>query len=70
MTTEFEAESQPKEAEESVVIEQSGVVEVPGLCYRNIPAVVTTAIGEMFAMGEVFGAGFVLDYLLLVHKAW
>jgi hypothetical protein len=29
------------------VIEQSGVIEAPGLCYRNIPAVVTTAVGQM-----------------------
>lgn len=29
------------------VIEQSGVVEAPGLCYRNTPAVVTTAVGQM-----------------------
>ena len=29
------------------VIEQSGMIEAPGLCYRNIPAVVTTAVGQM-----------------------
>jgi hypothetical protein len=32
------------------VIEQSGVsgvIEAPGLRYRNIPAVVTTAVGQM-----------------------
>lgn len=29
------------------LLEQSGVVEVPGLRYRNIPAVVTTAVGQM-----------------------
>lgn len=29
------------------VIEQSGVIEAPGLCYRNIPAVGTTAVGQM-----------------------
>lgn len=29
------------------VIEQSGVIEAPGLSYRNIPAVVTTAVGQM-----------------------
>ncbi|KAM5572710.1 hypothetical protein ABKV19_012655, partial [Rosa sericea] len=66
---EFGAESQPKEVEESVVIEQLGVVEVPGPCYRIIPAVVTTAVGQMLAMAGVFGVGFV-DCLLLVHKAW
>ncbi|KAK6922029.1 Ran-interacting Mog1 protein [Dillenia turbinata] len=34
-------------AEGSVIIEQSGVIEVPGLCYRNVPAIVTTAVGQM-----------------------
>ncbi|XP_042497322.1 ran guanine nucleotide release factor [Macadamia integrifolia] len=34
-------------AEGSMVIEQSGVVEVHGLCYRNLPAIVTTAVGQM-----------------------
>ncbi|KAK4261134.1 hypothetical protein QN277_004177 [Acacia crassicarpa] len=34
-------------AEGSVVIEQSGVLEAPGLIYNNAPAVVTTAIGQM-----------------------
>jgi len=29
------------------VIEQSGVLEAPGLKYNNIPAVVTTAVGQM-----------------------
>ncbi|XP_030961412.1 ran guanine nucleotide release factor [Quercus lobata] len=36
-----------QEAEEGMVIEQSGVIDAPGLCYRNIPAVVTTAVGQM-----------------------
>ncbi|GMN46989.1 hypothetical protein TIFTF001_016172 [Ficus carica] len=36
-----------QDAEGSVVIEQSGVIEAPGLSYRNIPAVVTTAVGQM-----------------------
>ncbi|KAF3439442.1 hypothetical protein FNV43_RR17720 [Rhamnella rubrinervis] len=36
-----------QEAEGSMVIEQSGVIEAPTLCYRNIPAVVTTAVGQM-----------------------
>ncbi|KAL6187681.1 hypothetical protein ACLB2K_039077 [Fragaria x ananassa] len=36
-----------QDAEGSVLIEQSGVVEVPGLSYGNIPAVVTTAVGQM-----------------------
>lgn len=29
------------------LIEQSEVIEAPGLSYRNIPAVATTAIGQM-----------------------
>ncbi|XP_061338789.1 uncharacterized protein LOC133285558 [Gastrolobium bilobum] len=36
-----------QDAEGSVVIEQSGVLEAPGLMYRNTPAVVTTAVGQM-----------------------
>ncbi|KAK3443037.1 hypothetical protein EUGRSUZ_B03429 [Eucalyptus grandis] len=36
-----------QDAEQGTVIEQSGVVEAPGLTYRNIPAVVTTAVGQM-----------------------
>ncbi|XP_062082402.1 uncharacterized protein LOC133788815 [Humulus lupulus] len=36
-----------QEAEGSAVIEQSGVVEAPGLCYRSTPAVITTAVGQM-----------------------
>lgn len=36
-----------QDAEGTVVIEQSGVLEAPGLMYNNIPAVVTTAVGQM-----------------------
>ncbi|XP_015867839.3 uncharacterized protein LOC107405317 [Ziziphus jujuba] len=36
-----------QDAEGSMVIEQSGVIEAPALCYRNTPAVVTTAVGQM-----------------------
>ncbi|KAL2339183.1 hypothetical protein Fmac_013629 [Flemingia macrophylla] len=37
-----------QDAEGSVVIEQSGVLEAPGLMYNNMPAVVTTAaVGQM-----------------------
>ncbi|XP_043703583.1 ran guanine nucleotide release factor-like [Telopea speciosissima] len=36
-----------QDAEGSMVIEQSGVVEVHGLRYRNMPAIVTTAVGQM-----------------------
>ncbi|XP_057482483.1 uncharacterized protein LOC130769257 [Actinidia eriantha] len=36
-----------QDAEGAMVIEQSGVVEAGGLCFRNIPAVVTTAVGQM-----------------------
>ncbi|XLR65352.1 hypothetical protein S83_016024, partial [Arachis hypogaea] len=35
------------DAEGSVVIEQSGVLEMPDLMYINTPAVVTTAVGQM-----------------------
>ncbi|XP_020959903.1 probable ran guanine nucleotide release factor isoform X2 [Arachis ipaensis] len=30
-----------------MVIEQSGVLEAPGLMYNNTPAIVTTAVGQM-----------------------
>ncbi|KAG5062735.1 hypothetical protein JHK85_003918 [Glycine max] len=36
-----------QDAEGSVVIEQSGVLEAPGLMYKNMPAVVITAVGQM-----------------------
>ncbi|GFZ06809.1 ran guanine nucleotide release factor, putative [Actinidia rufa] len=36
-----------QDAEGAMVIEQSGVVEAGGLCFRNIPAIVTTAVGQM-----------------------
>ncbi|KAM2781722.1 hypothetical protein COP1_011441 [Malus domestica] len=36
-----------QDAEGSLVIEQSGIIEAPGLCYRDTPAVVTTAVGQM-----------------------
>ncbi|KAK3223070.1 hypothetical protein Dsin_010095 [Dipteronia sinensis] len=36
-----------QDAEGCTLLEQSGVVEAPGLHYRNIPAVVTTAAGQM-----------------------
>ncbi|XP_010258391.1 PREDICTED: probable ran guanine nucleotide release factor [Nelumbo nucifera] len=36
-----------QDAEGSVVIDQSGVVEVESLRYRNMPAIVTTAVGQM-----------------------
>ncbi|KAJ4711315.1 Ran guanine nucleotide release factor [Melia azedarach] len=36
-----------QDAEGCTLLEQSGVVEVPGLCYRTVPAVVTTAVGQM-----------------------
>ncbi|KAG7586446.1 Ran-interacting Mog1 protein [Arabidopsis thaliana x Arabidopsis arenosa] len=36
-----------QDAEGFQLIEQSEVVEAPGLSHRNIPAVATTAIGEM-----------------------
>ncbi|KAL5828815.1 hypothetical protein ACOSQ3_018283 [Xanthoceras sorbifolium] len=36
-----------QDAEGCTLLEKSGVVEVPGLRYRNIPAVITTAVGQM-----------------------
>ncbi|KAJ4959698.1 hypothetical protein NE237_019608 [Protea cynaroides] len=36
-----------QDAEGSKVIEQSGVVEVHGLHYQNMPAIITTAVGQM-----------------------
>ncbi|XLT06141.1 hypothetical protein HN51_044890 [Arachis hypogaea] len=36
-----------QDAEGSVVIEQSGVLEAPGLMYNNTLAIVTSAVGQM-----------------------
>ncbi|XP_028097131.1 ran guanine nucleotide release factor-like isoform X2 [Camellia sinensis] len=36
-----------QDAEEVMIIEQSAVIEADGLRFRNIPAVVTTAVGQM-----------------------
>ncbi|CAN8235895.1 unnamed protein product [Cochlearia groenlandica] len=36
-----------QDAEGFTLIEQSCVIDVPGLSFRNVPAVATTAIGEM-----------------------
>ncbi|KAF2302392.1 hypothetical protein GH714_036129 [Hevea brasiliensis] len=36
-----------QDAEGCTLIEHSGVVEAPGLHYRNIPSVVTTAVSQM-----------------------
>ncbi|KAM7269029.1 hypothetical protein ACFE04_024526 [Oxalis oulophora] len=36
-----------QDSEGCTLIEQSGVVEVPGLSFRNMPAIVTTAVGQM-----------------------
>ncbi|KAK8658278.1 hypothetical protein V6N13_036486 [Hibiscus sabdariffa] len=36
-----------QDGEGFMLLEQSTVVEAPGLCYKNIPAIVTTAIGQM-----------------------
>ncbi|KAK9286536.1 hypothetical protein L1049_014934 [Liquidambar formosana] len=36
-----------QDADGSMVIEQSGVFEANGLSYRNMPAVITTAVGQM-----------------------
>ncbi|BAT99262.1 hypothetical protein LR48_Vigan06g104500 [Vigna angularis] len=36
-----------QDAEGTLVVEQSGVLEAPGLTYYNTPAVVTTAVGQM-----------------------
>ncbi|EOY01978.1 Mog1/PsbP/DUF1795-like photosystem II reaction center PsbP family protein isoform 2 [Theobroma cacao] len=36
-----------QDGEGFTLLEQSAAVEAPGLRYRNIPAVVTTAVGQM-----------------------
>uniref|UniRef100_A0A0V0HDP1 Putative ran guanine nucleotide release factor-like n=1 Tax=Solanum chacoense TaxID=4108 RepID=A0A0V0HDP1_SOLCH len=36
-----------QEAEGTTITEQSAVFEAPELCYRNMPAVITTAVGQM-----------------------
>lgn len=36
-----------QDAEGTMLIEQSGVVEAPGLSFRTLPAIITTAVGQM-----------------------
>ncbi|XP_016456872.2 uncharacterized protein LOC107780806 [Nicotiana tabacum] len=36
-----------QDAEGTTIIEQSAVFEATGLCYRNTPAVISTAVGQM-----------------------
>lgn len=36
-----------QEAEGTTITEQSTMFEAPGLCYRNMPAFITTAVGQM-----------------------
>ncbi|CAN1187846.1 Probable ran guanine nucleotide release factor [Linum perenne] len=36
-----------QDGEGFILMEQSGVVEVPGLRYRNLPVVISTAVGQM-----------------------
>ncbi|KAL8143125.1 hypothetical protein V2J09_016157 [Rumex salicifolius] len=36
-----------QDADGGTVIEQSGIVDAPGLSYKNIPSVVTNAVGQM-----------------------
>ncbi|XP_057448259.1 uncharacterized protein LOC130739843 [Lotus japonicus] len=43
----FQDLAREQDAEGTVVIEQSGVLEAPGLTHNNIPTVVTTAVGQM-----------------------
>lgn len=60
------------------MIEQSGVIEAPGLCYRNLNAVVTTAVGQMVHASPIasvvteliflFAMLFIFQVLLLRHE--
>nr|GMD13444.1 ran guanine nucleotide release factor [Ipomoea batatas]GMD16942.1 ran guanine nucleotide release factor [Ipomoea batatas] len=36
-----------QDAEGTMLVEQSGVVEAPGLSFRTLPAIITTAVGQM-----------------------
>ncbi|KAF8399457.1 hypothetical protein HHK36_015322 [Tetracentron sinense] len=40
-------------AEGTMVIEQSGIVEADGLRYRNTPAIITTAVGQMVYLANL-----------------
>jgi hypothetical protein len=46
------------------VIEQSGVLEAPGLMYNNMPAVITTAVGQMV---KCFFTCFYFYAMLVLH---
>ncbi|KDO82897.1 hypothetical protein CISIN_1g028780mg [Citrus sinensis] len=41
-----------QDAEGCTLLEQSGVVEAPGLRYKDLPATVTTAVGQMGRQGR------------------
>ncbi|KAF5939086.1 hypothetical protein HYC85_023345 [Camellia sinensis] len=42
-----------QDAERVMIIEQSGVIEFDGLRFRNMPAVVTTAVGQMVYLANL-----------------
>ncbi|KAK6773933.1 hypothetical protein RDI58_029172 [Solanum bulbocastanum] len=42
-----------QEADGATITEQSAVFEAPGLCYRNMPAVITTAVGQMVYLANI-----------------
>ncbi|KAL3347687.1 hypothetical protein AABB24_021390 [Solanum stoloniferum] len=50
-----------QEAEGTIITEQSAVFEAPELCYRNMPAVIITAIGQMAVAKEDKGGK---------HRTW
>ncbi|KAF9599157.1 hypothetical protein IFM89_035436 [Coptis chinensis] len=43
----FQDLASEQDAEESIVLEQSGIFEADGLRFRNMPAIMTTAVGQM-----------------------
>ncbi|CAE5963581.1 unnamed protein product [Arabidopsis arenosa] len=57
-----------QDAEGFQLIEQSEIVEAPGLSYRNIPAVATTAIGEMVYVANLRLKGVDTDVLVTAYE--
>ncbi|KAF9625965.1 hypothetical protein IFM89_028351 [Coptis chinensis] len=43
----FQDLAREQDAQGSIVVEQSGIVELDGLRFRNMPAIMTTAVGQM-----------------------
>ncbi|KAL5722727.1 hypothetical protein ACHQM5_006213 [Ranunculus cassubicifolius] len=55
-------------AEGCIVLEQSGVFDAEGLRYRNMPAVITTAVGQMVYLANLRLKGVDTDVLITAYE--